>query len=70
MTRLVRGAHHIRAARWVEELGIAWALWVLEVKNFAPFLVESDLRGNSLFERGSAKIAKEWASPMRGPGRR
>ena len=32
-------------------------LWVLEVENFGPFLVESDLDGNSLFERENAKIA-------------
>jgi L(+)-tartrate dehydratase beta subunit len=27
------------------------------VENFGPFLVESDLAGNSLFERENAKIA-------------
>jgi L(+)-tartrate dehydratase beta subunit len=26
-------------------------MWVLEVENFGPFLVESDANGNSLFER-------------------
>ena len=31
---------------------------MLEVENFGPFLVESDLKGNSLFERENAKIAK------------
>ena len=30
---------------------------MLEVENFGPFLVESDLAGNSLFERENAKIA-------------
>ena len=55
---LGRGVKRIRAAHWVEELGIAQALWVLEVENFGPFLVESDLQGNSLFERENAKIAK------------
>ena len=30
---------------------------MLEVENFGPFLVESDLDGNSLFERENAKIA-------------
>jgi L(+)-tartrate dehydratase beta subunit len=29
---------------------------VLEVENFGPFIVESDLKGNSLFERENAKI--------------
>lgn len=32
-------------------------MWVLEVETFGPFLVESDLAGNSLFERENAKIA-------------
>src|SRR3974390_3184915 len=38
-------------------LGRAQAAWGLEVENFGPFLVESDLAGNSLFERENAKIA-------------
>jgi hypothetical protein len=41
----------------VEELGLAQAIWVLEVERFGPFLVDSDLAGNSLFERENAKIA-------------
>ena len=36
---------------WLDELGIAQAMWVLTVENFGPFLVESDLQGNSLFEQ-------------------
>jgi L(+)-tartrate dehydratase beta subunit len=32
-------------------------VWVLDVENFGPFLVESDLAGNSLFERENARIA-------------
>ena len=32
-------------------------MWVIEVKNMGPFIVESDLKGNSLFERENAKIA-------------
>ena len=35
---------------WLEELGIAQAMWVLRVNNFGPLLVESDLKGASLFE--------------------
>ncbi len=46
---------------WLEELGLAQAVWVLEVANFGPFLVESDLEGNSLFERENAKIAPGFA---------
>ena len=54
---LGRGIKGVAATYWVEELGLAQAIWVLEVENFGPFLVDSDLAGNSLFERENAKIA-------------
>jgi L(+)-tartrate dehydratase beta subunit len=54
---LGRGIKTVVAAHWVEELGLAQGMWVLDVENFGPFLVESDLKGNSLFERENAKIA-------------
>jgi L(+)-tartrate dehydratase beta subunit len=54
---LGRGIKRVAAVHWLEELGLAQAVWVLEVENFGPFLVESDLDGNSLFERENAKIA-------------
>jgi L(+)-tartrate dehydratase beta subunit len=54
---LGRGIKKVVAAHWVEELGLAQAIWVLDVEKFGPFLVESDLAGNSLFERENAKIA-------------
>jgi L(+)-tartrate dehydratase beta subunit len=54
---LGRGIRSVAAVHWLAELGIAQAVWVLEVENFGPFLVESDLAGNSLFERENARIA-------------
>jgi L(+)-tartrate dehydratase beta subunit len=54
---LGRGIRRVAAVYWLEKLGLAQAVWVLEVENFGPFLVESDLDGNSLFERENAKIA-------------
>jgi len=54
---LGRGIKRVAGVHWLEELGLAQAIWVLEVENFGPFLVESDLEGNSLFERENAKIA-------------
>ena len=54
---LGRGVKRVRDVYWKDELGIAQAIWVLEVENFGPFIVESDLSGNSLFERENAKIA-------------
>jgi L(+)-tartrate dehydratase beta subunit len=55
---LGRGIKRVVAAHWLEDLGIAQAMWVFEVVNFGPFLVESDLQGNSLFERANAEVAK------------
>ncbi len=54
---LGRGIRRVRDVHWREQLGLAQAVWVIEVENFGPFLVESDLEGNSLFERENAKIA-------------
>jgi L(+)-tartrate dehydratase beta subunit len=54
---LGRGIKRVASVYWLEELGLAQAVWVLEVENFGPFLVESDLEGHSLFERENAKIA-------------
>ena len=53
---LGRGIRQVAGVHWVEKLGLAQAIWVLDVENFGPFLVESDLDGNSLFERENAKI--------------
>lgn len=52
---LGRGIKRVRDVLWLKELGIAQAIWILEVENFGPFLVESDLQGNSLFERENRK---------------
>jgi L(+)-tartrate dehydratase beta subunit len=53
---LGRGIKSVAGVYWLE-LGLAQAVWVLDVERFGPFLVESDLSGNSLFERENAKIA-------------
>jgi L(+)-tartrate dehydratase beta subunit len=54
---LGRGIRRVRDVFWLEELGIAQALWVFEVENFGPFLVESDVAGNSLFEQNNRAMA-------------
>ena len=54
---LGRGIKAVKDVYWMDELGIAQAMWLFEVENFGPFLVESDLAGNSLFERENAKVA-------------
>ncbi len=54
---LGRGIKRVREVHWLEELGIAQALWVFEVENFGPLLVESDAAGNSLFETHNRALA-------------
>jgi L(+)-tartrate dehydratase beta subunit len=54
---LGRGIKRVASVYWLEELGLAQAVWVFDVEKFGPFIVESDLDGNSLFERENAKIA-------------
>lgn len=41
---------------WLKELGIAQALWVLEVERLGPFLVEGDADGRSLFALANREI--------------
>ena len=48
---LGRGIKGVRVVHWLEELGNAQAMWVFDVENLGPFIVESDLQGNSLFEQ-------------------
>lgn len=46
---LGRGVTGVRDVHWIDELGIAQAMWLFEVEKFGPFIVDSDLQGNSLF---------------------
>ncbi|MDE8350299.1 MAG: fumarate hydratase C-terminal domain-containing protein [Acidocella sp.] len=63
---LGRGITKVADVLWIEELGLAQAVWVLDVSRFGPFLVESDLAGNSLFERENAKIVGNIAALYEG----
>lgn len=53
---LGRGIKRVRDVHWLDELGIAQAMWIFEVENFGPFIVESDLQGNSLFAQHGEQI--------------
>lgn len=46
---LGRGVKGVRDVHWLDDLGIAQAMWMFEVEKFGPFIVDSDLKGNSLF---------------------
>jgi len=48
---LGRGVKGVKAVHWLDEIGIAQAMWMFEVEKFGPFIVDSDLDGNSLFAR-------------------
>ncbi len=51
---------------WLAELGIAQALWVLEVERLRPFLVEGDREGKSLFALANREIDRRLAEVYRG----
>ena len=51
-----QGIKRVREVHWLQELGIAQALWVLEVERLGPFLVEGDRAGRSLFALANREI--------------
>ena len=51
-----RAIKRVVEVHWLEELGIAQALWVLEVERLGPFLVEGDRAGRSLFALANREI--------------
>ncbi|MBX2823734.1 MAG: fumarate hydratase C-terminal domain-containing protein [Gammaproteobacteria bacterium] len=48
---LGRGVKAVKDVIWLDELGLAQAMWFFEVERFGPFIVDSDLEGNSLFSQ-------------------
>ena len=55
-----KGILRVKDVAWKEELGLAQAMWVLEVKNFGPFMVESNVRGESFFERANKEVNEKF----------
>lgn len=51
-----RSIKRVVEVHWLKELGIAQALWVLEVERLGPFLVEGDRAGRSLFALANREI--------------
>jgi L(+)-tartrate dehydratase beta subunit len=51
-----RAIRRVMDVHWLRELGIAQALWVLEVDRLGPFLVEGDREGRSLFALANREI--------------
>jgi len=46
---LGRGIKQVKDVHWLEENGIAQAMWIFEVDEIGPFIVDNDREGNSLF---------------------
>ena len=55
---LGRGVKQVRNVYWSDDMGLAQAIWLIDVEDFGPFIVESDSEGNSLFERENARVAE------------
>jgi L(+)-tartrate dehydratase beta subunit len=51
-----QGIRRVKDVLWKDELGLAQAVWVLEVEDFGPFLVECDVQGRSLFGLANAEV--------------
>jgi L(+)-tartrate dehydratase beta subunit len=56
----------VAEVHWLAELGIAQALWVLEVERLGPFLVEGDREGRSLFALANREINRRLDEVYRG----
>jgi L(+)-tartrate dehydratase beta subunit len=55
-----QGIQGVKDVIWKEELGLAQAMWILEVKNFGPFMVECNANGESLFEQANKEIDEKF----------
>ncbi len=57
-----RGVQNVEAVYWKEELGLPEAMWVIEVKNFGPFIVDGDCTGASLADQAIGAINPQFAA--------
>ena len=67
---LGRGIKKVAGVYWREELGLAQAIWVLDVENFGPFLVESDTQAIRCSSARTRKSRPVWRRSMPGPSPR
>ena len=70
---LGRGIKNTIDAIWIDELGVAQALWIFEVKDLGPFIVDMGDDGSSLFDKSNVhvnnrikKLYKELKKPTLG----
>ena len=63
---LGRGVVGVDQVFWLDQLGIAQAMWLFRVKHFGPFIVDSDIAGNSLFAQHTDAVSKNLQHLYRG----
>lgn len=56
-----RAVKKVEAVYWQEELGLPEAMWVLDVENFGPFIVDGDCTGSSLAAESIEEVNKNFA---------
>jgi len=56
----------VKDVLWKDELGLAHAMWILEVENVGPVIVESNARGESLFEGANKEINEKFLQLYQG----
>ncbi len=61
-----RGIKRVQAVYWADILGIAEALWVIELDKLGPLLVEGDVRGNSYFSAVNEEINRNLGDLYKG----
>ena len=61
-----RAIQKVLGVYWVEELGLSEALWVLELNELGPLMVEGDARGNSFFTGVNEEINQRLGSLYEG----
>lgn len=61
-----RGVVGVEAVYWKEELGLPEAMWIIDVANFGPFIVEGDCTGASLADAANREINPRFAEAYRG----
>lgn len=64
--RYGRGIKRVVDVYWKKELGLAQAMWIIEAQKMGPFLVESDIQGNSLQEIAKRAVDEAFLPLMAG----
>ncbi len=61
-----RAIEKVLGVYWVEELGVCEALWVLQLNELGPLMVEGDAKGNSYFAGVNEEINQRLGSLYEG----